>query len=391
MKMDVQGFESLARDVRPQLVRFLARMVGEADADDVAQATLSKAAAALSSFRGEARARSWLFRIAGNAARDWLRSHPRHEASDEAQPAELTQDAPQERRLVREQMSQCMGDFLRRLPESYQAVLELSDCEELSDREVAAILGVTEGAAKIRLHRARTRLKQELEAGCSFYRDDQNVLCCDPKVAAAEAAYRSDECARLQGERPKVRSPLNDPNEEHTMTAVEILPAKQKHLVAVGASIAAGCQPCTLSFASAAREAGACERGLRFAVDCGLAGRESATAQMASWAREKLPNPEVDAAFGAERTLLEALIAVASAVAANSAALVKDRVDGARSIGASLEQIGIAVEIGRMARRGAEREADSALSAALGRASKERCCPETPLDRTAGAGSCGCK
>ena len=175
------------------------------------------------------------------------------------------------------------------------------------------------------------------------------------------------------------------------MTAVEILPTKQKHLVAVGASIAAGCQPCALSFASAAREAGACDRSLRFAVDCGLAGRERATAQMASWARETLPGPEVDAAFGAERALLEALIAVASAIAANSAALVKDRVDGARSVGATLEQIGIAVEIGRIAKRGAERETDSALSAALGGASEERCCPEAALDRTAGAGSCGCK
>lgn len=74
-------FDSLVRETRPQLVRFLARMVGNADAEDVTQATLAKASAAFSSFRGRASPRTWLFRIAANAARDWLRSHRQLEAT----------------------------------------------------------------------------------------------------------------------------------------------------------------------------------------------------------------------------------------------------------------------------------------------------------------------
>lgn len=179
------GFDSLVRQIRPQLVHFLARMVGNADAEDVTQATLSKASAAFSSFRGQASPRTWLFRIAANAARDWLRSHRQFEALDDDdethEPADSSEDASQERRLVREEMSKCVDELFARLPERSQTVLALSDCEELSDREIASILDVTEGAAKIRLHRARIRLKQELSAGCSFYRDDQNVLCCDRK------------------------------------------------------------------------------------------------------------------------------------------------------------------------------------------------------------------
>jgi RNA polymerase sigma-70 factor (ECF subfamily) len=74
-------FGGLVREARPQLVRFLGRMVGEADAEDVAQVVLSKAAAARASFRGEASPRTWLYRIATNAARDWLRrSRPPLEA-----------------------------------------------------------------------------------------------------------------------------------------------------------------------------------------------------------------------------------------------------------------------------------------------------------------------
>ncbi len=178
-------FESVVRDTRPQLVRFVTRMVGAGDAEDVAQAALWKASAAFSSFRGQASPRTWLFRIAANTARDWLRSHRHFETVDDVdesqQPPDLSEDASQDRRLIREEMSNCVDELFARLPESYQTVLALSDCEELSDREIASILDVTEGAAKIRLHRARTRLKQELSVGCSFYRDDQNVLCCDRK------------------------------------------------------------------------------------------------------------------------------------------------------------------------------------------------------------------
>ena len=178
-------FESLARETRPQVVHFLARMVGNADAEDVAQAALAKAAVAFSSFRGQASARTWLFRIAANAARDWLRSHrqfvPVDDVDESREPADSSEDASQERRLVREEMGRCVDELFARLPESYQTVLALSDCEELSDREIASILDLTEGAAKIRLHRARTRLKQELSAGCSFYRDEEDVLCCDRK------------------------------------------------------------------------------------------------------------------------------------------------------------------------------------------------------------------
>ncbi len=181
-------FDSLARDSRAQLVRFLSRMVGDADAEDVAQATLSKAAAAFSSFRGEASPRTWLFRIAANTARDWRRSLRQFEVLDDVdesvRPADSSEEASQERRLLREEMSRCVGELFARLPENYRTVLALSDCEELSDREIAAILELTEGAAKIRLHRARMRLKQELSSGCSFYRDDQNVLCCDRKQPA---------------------------------------------------------------------------------------------------------------------------------------------------------------------------------------------------------------
>jgi AhpD family alkylhydroperoxidase len=171
------------------------------------------------------------------------------------------------------------------------------------------------------------------------------------------------------------------------MTGVDVLPAKQQHLIGVGASVVAGCQPCTLTFAAAARQAGACERGVRFAVESGLGARERATAGMSAFAATKLAQPELDAAFRGERKLLDALIAVAGAVAGNAAWAVRSAVDAARTLGATDAQILGAAEIARRARRRAEREADSTLAAALGLAA-EPAGAETSAEGT-GCG-CGC-
>jgi RNA polymerase sigma-70 factor (ECF subfamily) len=184
--------EKTLHDLRPQLVRYLARLVGEAGADDVAQVTLAKAAAGAETFRGETSVRAWVFRIATHAALDWLRAERRTplEQPPRGEPADPDDDrdelgaidANQERALLREEMSACVQEHLARLPESYRLVLALSETQELLDREIADVLGCSTGAAKIRLHRARSALKEELERACSFYRDERDVLCCDRKA-----------------------------------------------------------------------------------------------------------------------------------------------------------------------------------------------------------------
>jgi RNA polymerase sigma-70 factor (ECF subfamily) len=57
----------------------------------------------------------------------------------------------------------------------------LSELEGFRDDEIAEILEVSIHTAKIRLHRARARLKRELENHCNFYRDERNEFACDLK------------------------------------------------------------------------------------------------------------------------------------------------------------------------------------------------------------------
>jgi RNA polymerase sigma-70 factor, ECF subfamily len=367
-------FDTMVRSTRPQLVRYVGRLVGEADAEDVVQIVLSKAASALSAFRGDASPRTWLFRIATNAAHDWNRAHrgaaeePLELANEEDEGTLGSEEASQERRLVREEMSQCVAEVLRRLPESYQVVLALSDCEELSDREVAEVLGASVGTAKIRLHRARAKMKEALERACCFYHDAENILSCERKEKSAQTAYRSDEAPRLQiASHIAVGDPLIL-NEESTMTTVDTLPIKQRHLIGVGAAIAAGCKPCASSYAAAAQTEGACGRGVRFAIEKGLEGRNASTVDISAFATETFAHPQLDAAFRSERALLGALIDVAAAIATNAAASLKSRIDAARSLGATDNHLRTAARIAQTAKQGAENAVATALRAALGNA-----------------------
>ena len=84
--------------------------------------------------------------------------------------------------------SQCVGincviacvEAMRQ--ETYRAVIVLSVVKEFSNSEIAGILGVSLETVKIRLHRARTLLRKDLEAKCRLYRDEEDELACHPKT-----------------------------------------------------------------------------------------------------------------------------------------------------------------------------------------------------------------
>jgi RNA polymerase sigma-70 factor (ECF subfamily) len=130
---------------------------------------------------------TWIYRIATNAAYDRLRQLA-------AQPARLQllqiarsaeePSADIERELARREMNQCVRRYVEEIPPAYRSVLLLSEEEGLSGREIAEALGITVGTVKIRLHRARARLKDALERGCTLYRDERSELACEPRERA---------------------------------------------------------------------------------------------------------------------------------------------------------------------------------------------------------------
>ena len=83
-------------------------------------------------------------------------------------------------------MNECILGVVEKLPENYRTVVVLSELEGFKDDEIAEILGVSIHTAKIRLHRARARLKKDLEIHCNFYRDERNEFACDSKETFKE-------------------------------------------------------------------------------------------------------------------------------------------------------------------------------------------------------------
>lgn len=179
-------FEATARAQADAILAFLTRYVGDRDAaHDLLQETLIRMQRALPGFEGRASVRTWAFAIASRVAADYLR-HPERRARivavDEA--AELADEAPgHDARLVAEDMNDCIRASIDTLPDSYRSALILHDLEGLSIAQVAEVCACTVATAKIRVHRARGRLRETLDRRCDFYRDEQQVFRCDRKAA----------------------------------------------------------------------------------------------------------------------------------------------------------------------------------------------------------------
>ncbi len=184
--------EKLHRDHGDRIRRYLARLVGANDAEDLAQDVFEKAQRAIVTFRGDSRVLTWLYRVATNVAIDRLRSAARRtdlERDDSAANTldpDVASEAAGERSpdgdLDRRRMRECILRVVEQLPASQRAAILLGELRGLSDREMADALGISLGAAKIRLHRARRLLKTALEQACTFERDEQNEFACAPKV-----------------------------------------------------------------------------------------------------------------------------------------------------------------------------------------------------------------
>jgi RNA polymerase sigma-70 factor (ECF subfamily) len=194
IQQDIQDFHKIYSEYYPKIVGYLRRIVGESEAEDVAQEAFVKVSKALDGFREDSRLSTWIYRIATNAAMDHLRSRaslkkaPKEPLGEEEREAEdkniwTGESRPSlETLLIRGQMNECIRGIVEKLPANYRVVITLSELEELTNSEIAEILQISLNTAKTRLHRAKAKLKAELKTQCSFYHDERNELACDRKT-----------------------------------------------------------------------------------------------------------------------------------------------------------------------------------------------------------------
>jgi RNA polymerase sigma-70 factor (ECF subfamily) len=162
-----------------------------AQAEDLTQEVFLRVHQRLGDLQDAGALESWLYRVATNVCYDWFRQAGQlrrveplvfgdegdHEERPQPDEATLRPD----QLLAQNAMSECVLRFLARLPSAQRTVLLLHDLQGYTDPEIAAQRGLSLQSVKMRLHRARVRLKAALAEGCAFSHNDRGVLVCDPK------------------------------------------------------------------------------------------------------------------------------------------------------------------------------------------------------------------
>lgn len=170
-----------------RIYRYILSMVRDpSEAEDLTQETFLRAYRGRDKLKEVGAQTAWLYRIATHASLDRLRQYARRgpqETDTDLDQVEIAEpDAPSlQKTMERDEMSQCVQNYLNRLSDSYRAVILLHDMHELTATEIAQLLGESLDNIKIRLHRARRKLKVALDTGCEFSVDESSTLTCESK------------------------------------------------------------------------------------------------------------------------------------------------------------------------------------------------------------------
>jgi len=186
-KLEGEHVSVLFTEDYQRIFRYIVNMIRDTqEAEDLTQETFLRAYRRRDSLRDEGARTTWLYRIATHVCLDRLRQYvrraPKESETDIDQVDVAEPDAPSLQNIIeQDEMSACVQSYLNRLSDSYRAAILLHDMHELTSAEIAQLLGETLSTVKIRLHRARRKLRAALAAGCDFSYDVRNVLTCESK------------------------------------------------------------------------------------------------------------------------------------------------------------------------------------------------------------------
>jgi RNA polymerase sigma-70 factor, ECF subfamily len=162
---DRQAFDEVVRMTHADTYTLAYRLVGnDDDARDVVQEAYLRAYRGLPGFRGEAQFTTWLYRITANCAATYLgrRRRHRHEELAEDGYADEHPDADPVALAEAGALRDRLTGAVQELPPRLRAVIVLRDVYDLPHEAIADELGISVTAAKVRLHRARKRLREQL-------------------------------------------------------------------------------------------------------------------------------------------------------------------------------------------------------------------------------------
>ncbi len=168
---DTDCFNQLIKRWEKPIYALAYRTLGrEEDARDVCQETFLRAFRALDGFKGQAKFSSWLYRIALNLCRDWLRRERRAPVvatPDGVDLVELAGEGAEVERfdevVARKDLSRAVARAMRTLPEDQRTAIVLKEYHGLTFQEISELLGCPLSTVKTRLYQGLSVLRRELE------------------------------------------------------------------------------------------------------------------------------------------------------------------------------------------------------------------------------------
>jgi RNA polymerase sigma-70 factor, ECF subfamily len=166
---DDQAFEELVTATHAETYTLARRLTGsDDDARDVVQEAYLRAYRSIGRFRGEARFTTWMYRITANCASTYVGKRRKHRHDELVDDMVVVDTRPELDPVAQADASDLRARLvlaLDELPPKLRAVVVLRDVYDLPHEAIAAELGISESAAKVRLHRARRKLKDHLFPG----------------------------------------------------------------------------------------------------------------------------------------------------------------------------------------------------------------------------------
>jgi RNA polymerase sigma-70 factor, ECF subfamily len=168
---DHESFNQLILRWERPIYAFAFRVIGrEEDARDVCQETFLRAFRSLPGFRGQAKFSSWLYQIAMNLCRDWMRRQrraPTVQMAEGADPAELAAEGGPvesiEDLVARRELSAVVEEAMALLPEEQRTAIVLKEYHGITFQEIADLQGCPLSTVKTRLYQGLTVLRRHLE------------------------------------------------------------------------------------------------------------------------------------------------------------------------------------------------------------------------------------
>ena len=168
---DTESFNQLILRWERPIYALAYRVIGrEEDARDVCQETFLRAFRALPGFKGQAKFSSWLYRIALNLCRDWIRRQkraPTVQMPEGVDPVELAAERGPvesiEELVARRELSAVVAEAMALLPEEQRTAIVLKEYHGMTFQEVAELQGCPLSTVKTRLYQGLSVLRRHLE------------------------------------------------------------------------------------------------------------------------------------------------------------------------------------------------------------------------------------